>query len=251
MEAILTHTALPDLGDNLKETTFDELYFSLRKKEQRIYSDDEVLMLPNISRTHSHYKEWSIRRQSSHRLMNYLKSKGNSLLILEVGCGNGWLAAQLANLENAQVFAIDTNKEEIAQAKRVFLNPNLQFIHANFTTAMFNDLKFDIVLFAASIQYFSSLPTLIAQIQPCLKKNGEIHITDTNFYAVEDIDHAVERMEVYLQKLGASALGRYYHHHKLNDLAGYSYKILYHPKKILNRIFVKNPFYWISIPSQS
>ena len=54
---------------------FETLYIELREKEGRIYSDEQVALLPNISDTHAHYNEWVIRKDSSQKLLRWLKKK--------------------------------------------------------------------------------------------------------------------------------------------------------------------------------
>src|SRR4051812_13830112 len=87
--------------------SFTDLYLAVREKEGRVYSDEEVRNLPNSSR---HSDEWKIRKETAKKLRAYLKGKN----ILEVGCGNGWLA----NYLNAT--GIDINEFEVNQALRVF-----------------------------------------------------------------------------------------------------------------------------------
>jgi 2-polyprenyl-3-methyl-5-hydroxy-6-metoxy-1,4-benzoquinol methylase len=75
---------------------FERLYIALREQEQRLYTDEQVRQLPDIDPSHLHYKEWKIRKHSAERLISYLNKKKRRLNILEIGCGNGWLSAQLA-----------------------------------------------------------------------------------------------------------------------------------------------------------
>ncbi|HET6768518.1 MAG TPA: hypothetical protein VFH08_14000, partial [Chitinophagaceae bacterium] len=74
----------------------------LRKKEQRLYTDGEVRNLPQVPVTHLHFKEWLVRKRSCDRLIKYLDKKNKRLHILEIGCGNGWLSAQLAKNTSGQ-----------------------------------------------------------------------------------------------------------------------------------------------------
>lgn len=98
---------------------FENLYMELRRKENRLYGDEIVANLPEISRDHSQYFEWAVRKKSLHQLVNYLqKKKPNS--ILEIGCGNGWLSHQLAKLLPAEICAVDVNETELRQAAYLF-----------------------------------------------------------------------------------------------------------------------------------
>jgi len=173
---------------------FEQLYTRLRQKEGRIYSDEEVAGLPLINNTHPHYKEWVIRKYSCRALLSYLKQKENVLNILEVGCGNGWMAAQLATAVNAEVTGMDINTTELEQAKRVFGRiPNLNFVKGNLESDLDKDKKFDLIVFAASIQYFSSLKQIINTAVEHLTLLGEIHIMDSHFYQQHEIEAARQR----------------------------------------------------------
>ena len=115
---------------NLHATDFEKSYIALRQKERRVYSDRELLQLPDIDEAHPHFIEWQARKESASRLMRYLSRHMDLKKILEVGCGNGWLSAQLASLENKVVTGMDINVTELAQAERVFgTRNNLQFLH--------------------------------------------------------------------------------------------------------------------------
>ena len=39
----------------------ENCYLKIREKEGRIYSDDEVKMLPEIRNSHKYFSEWNIR----------------------------------------------------------------------------------------------------------------------------------------------------------------------------------------------
>ena len=61
---------------------FEELYISIRQKEQRVYTDEEVAMLPDIYPGHIHYNECQIRKSSSETIINYLAKKNKALKML-------------------------------------------------------------------------------------------------------------------------------------------------------------------------
>src|SRR5258708_4522573 len=96
------------------------------------------------------------QERSSERLITYLEKKHKPLRILEVGCGNGWLSAKLSNIPNTRVTGLDINQVEIEQAQRVFKIDNLDFIYDSFNESTFENENFDVIIFAASLQYFPS-----------------------------------------------------------------------------------------------
>ena len=235
----LTHNAID----------FAQLYLLLRKKEGRIYSDKEVADLPEIDKEHIHYNEWQVRKDTSSRLIKYLVRKQKALEILEIGCGNGWLSAKLSMIPLSQVTGIDINREELNQAKRVFSKiENLEFFNCSLQDEMFSDRKFDLIVFAASVQYFSSLKKMLNEALKRLKSGGEIHIIDSHLYKQNEKSAALFRSHEYYKSIGFPEMSDQYFHHSLEDLKLFNHDILYDPRSIINKLKKnKNPFYWICV----
>jgi 2-polyprenyl-3-methyl-5-hydroxy-6-metoxy-1,4-benzoquinol methylase len=232
------------------ENEFGHLYIKVRQREQRLYTDDELRQLPDIEPSHIHYKEWKIRKRSAERLVNYLSKKKKPLNILEIGCGNGWLSSKLAGIKGAIVTGFDVNELEINQAKRVFNKINLQFFCDEFDAEKFKALSFDVIVFAASLQYFSQVKDTLDRSLSRLSPQGEVHIIDTNFYKPQSIKGAAQRTLDHYTKMGCPELAKYYFHHSLDDLHGYKYKVLSNPNSIINWLQKNSPFYWICINKQ-
>jgi ubiquinone/menaquinone biosynthesis C-methylase UbiE len=226
---------------------FSEQYIALRKKEARIYTDSEVLHLPDISRDHIHAKEWKVRKHSCSRLMNYLKKKG-PLEIVEVGCGNGWLSNQLSNLPGCHVTGMDINALELSQAKRVFSNnPNITFFYGDIHQLGGKGL-FDVVIFAASIQYFESLQETINLAMKSLRSGGELHIIDSPFYHLKEISSARTRTKEYFSKTDVPEMENYYFHHSIESLKEFHYTFLQNPHSLKSKLLRnRDPFFWIRI----
>jgi len=238
------------LNDNsLEENEFEKLYISLREKELRIFTDREVRKLPEVSRNHPHFKEWKTRKNSCNQLLKYVKQKGHIWNILEIGCGNGWLSAQLAAATRGEVTGIDINRIELKQAKKVFASRrNLNFVAADIRNGIPGDKKYDLIVFAASIQYFDSFKEIINTALQYLTLQGEIHIIDSHFYLPEKIFPARQRTKKYFSEIGFPEMSDYYFHHSLRELQSFNHKVLYNPHSLINKIsFKKNPFHWIVI----
>jgi len=231
---------------------FEQLYTRLRQKEGRIYEDDDVARLPFINISHPHYKEWVIRKHSCKALLSYIKQKDNVLSILEVGCGNGWLCAQMAKSVDARVTGLDINGKELEQGKRVFFKiADLDFIHGSLESDQLIDKKFDMIIFAASIQYFPSLKHVIELAIEHLTLLGEIHIIDSPFYQHQEIEAARQRTRKYYSSMGFPEMADHYYQHTISELETFQYKILHHPFSWKNKLSIKkNPFYWISIKNR-
>jgi release factor glutamine methyltransferase len=231
-------------------TNFEERYMALRRREKRVYSDAEVAQLPNIDVQHQHYKEWMIRKASAKKLIDFLKRKKlQPLKILEIGCGNGWLSNQLSGIENSDITGLDINEEELQQAERVFKNNRqLKFVYGEIYSGMLANCKFDVIIFAASIQYFKSLKEIINAALERLAEAGEIHIIDSPFYPKEEVMAAKKRSKDYYTMLGFSEMAEYYFHHNIEELEPYNFRVLDKPSLIKSKLFRNNnPFPWLCI----
>ena len=228
---------------------FTQQYILLRNKEGRIYSDREVVGLPEIGKEHKYYNEWQIRKDTSSRLLKYLINKKKGVQILEVGCGNGWLSAKLSGIPLSRVTGIDINAEELSQAKRVFSQfGNVDFINCSLQDEMFNGRKFDIIVFAASVQYFASLEKVLTESLTRLKHGGEIHIVDSHLYKQIGISAARMRSNEYYKSIGFPEMSDQYFHHSLEDLKLFNHDILYDPNSLINKLRKnRNPFHWVIV----
>jgi ubiquinone/menaquinone biosynthesis C-methylase UbiE len=228
---------------------FEQLYSDLRQAENRIYSDEEVRQLPTIERDHVHAKEWAMRKDSCERLLRHLASKKMPLKILEIGCGNGWLSHRLSEIASSYVVGLDVNLLELQQAERVFAaSTNLAFVYGDIDSAFLENQRFDVVIFAAAIQYFESLPGIIQKAFERLNEGGEIHILDSHFYERKELKMAKQRSADYFKRKGFEGMRQFYFHRSLEELGCFRYSILYHPNSRISRFFgTKNPFYWICI----
>ncbi len=230
---------------------FEQLYIASRKREGRIYTDAQVSNLPEIDSTHAYAGEWKVRKRSVEMLIKYLGKKIRPMNILEVGCGNGWLSGRMADIKSTRVLGIDINEIELSQAKRVFGHKtNIQF-QAGGLDSVLNKGKFDIVVFAASIQYFRDLRQTIKNCLSLLGDGGEIHILDSPFYGRSELQIAAERSHSYYHSIGYGEMANWYFHHAFDSLEGFRYKKLYDPLRLKSRIFRRNdPFPWIYIQAR-
>lgn len=134
--------------------------------------------------------------------------------ILDLGCGNGWLANRLAENPKWKVYAVDLNQEELEQGARLFGRENLEFAYADVLQGELPENKFDVIVLAAAVQYFPDLDTLLTTLRKLLKANGEIHVFDSPFYKNEaEKTAARERTLAYYSDIGFPEMARFYHHH--------------------------------------
>jgi 2-polyprenyl-3-methyl-5-hydroxy-6-metoxy-1,4-benzoquinol methylase len=224
----------------------EQTYLELREKEGRIYNDEQVRRLPEIPPNHPLAFEWKVRKRSSEKLLKYLDSKNQSLRILEIGCGNGWLSHAMSKIKDADVTGVDINIPELEQAARVFKNQkNLQFGYADIFETSFEN-RFDIIVIASAIQYFPSPVKSIDRLLGMINKNGEIHILDSPLYKSEkESGEAHERSAAYFRKQGASSMSQYYFHHSRLFLKRYNFRLI--KPSLLDWMRFSASFPWVII----
>lgn len=234
-------------NDKTLSNEFESIYVDLRIDEKRMYTDEEVLWLPDVSEDHLHRNEWKIRKASCDKFTKYLLNKKKPLKILEVGCGNGWLSYHLSQVPNATVVGLDINLLEVQQAERVFAaTSNLNFVHGDLSAL--DHQQFDVIVFAASIQYFNSFSNIIRSALEKLNRGGEIHILDSHLYYQTELAQAKKRSREYFYNKGFNKMDDFYFHHTLKDLDEFKFQILHDPNSIINRVLKNgNPFHWICI----
>lgn len=232
---------------------FTTHYLQARSLEKRVYTDEQLRRLPQVDKKHPHYAEWAIRRRSANDLFDYLKRRRRPDQILEIGCGNGWLSHMLAGLPEGGVTGVDINLPELQQAARVFeeeLAINLTFMYVDDYTQLPDYKKYDIIVFAASIQYFPDIHAILQIALDRLADFGEIHIIDTHFYKEGELAKARQSSEAYYRTLGVPDMMSYYHHHHIESFLRYNSHVLGLPATWYDRfMYKKRPFPWIRIRS--
>ncbi len=242
-------------SDPNERTCLEKLYFEVRAKEGRVYNDKQVRELPDVPRDHVHHDEWRIRARSLNRLQQYLNKKDEGLILLDLGCGNGWMSRHLANNPSAEkVLAVDMNYRELKQAARLFSEvDSMQFIYGDIFEPILEEESIDVIVLASVIQYFQNLNNIIDRLLVLLKPSGEIHILDSPFYQFDQRASAQKRTEFYYHSLGVPKMAAFYHHHLFSDLEPYNPHYLYKPHTLTNRFRRRlfpvslSPFPWLRI----
>jgi ubiquinone/menaquinone biosynthesis C-methylase UbiE len=221
-----------------------QTYLATRKDEGRIYCDTILSQLPKIGREHQFYGEWRLREATMNYLLKYFNGY-NDLEILDLGCGNCWLANRISMETQNFVHALDINQVEIEQGARVFSrNKRLQFIYADIFEDILPQNTFDAVVMASSVQYFKELRLLIKRLLKLLNVSGEIHIVDSNFYKDNEKNAAKDRTERYYNNLGHPEMINFYHHHTWEELNEFNYEIMnkfiFKTGKVVNKLLGNN-----------
>jgi 2-polyprenyl-3-methyl-5-hydroxy-6-metoxy-1,4-benzoquinol methylase len=194
------------------------LYEAVRSREQRIHADEVVRDLPASGGRTAHPAEWRVRARSLAELLSALRLHGSGLRVLDIGCGNGWMSAALA-AEGHSVVALDMHGIELEQAARVFADRDVTWCLGDPRDTVLPSAHFDVVVFAASLQYFRDLPALFERVFPLLRPKASVHVVDTMLYPDRTAaDAALERSRAYYATLGAGEMAGHYHAHCLDDL---------------------------------
>lgn len=215
----------------MEQEVFEKYYTRVRAKESRIYTDEQVCSLPEIAPGHPCAQEWKIRKRSAEKLVEALEAAHRPLSVLEIGCGNGWLAHRLSRIPGTRVTGLDINGGELNQARRVFgQQQHLQFLFGDIRSGLLQGQLFDRIIFAAAIQYFPSLSGILDVCLQHLEEEGEIHLLDSFFYAEKELAGARQRTASYYQEMGVPEMTAYYFHQSLEDLAHYPYQVMNPPR---------------------
>jgi protein-L-isoaspartate O-methyltransferase len=234
-------------------------YLRVRELEGRLYPDDVVRSLPRTPPGHPLAAEWRQRADSAGRLIAHLQAQ-RVTRVVDVGSGNGWLAAAIARaIPSATVVGLEANEVELAQAMRVFPDrPNVRFVAGDATSAATPLERPDGIVLASMIQYVADLSALLRRMLAWLGdgSGGEIHVLDSPLYAPSEVAAARERTRRHYDAMGVPAMADAYHHHAwaaLDAGNGFDADVLYRPggwrarveRRVLGR--ARSPFPWIRV----
>jgi SAM-dependent methyltransferase len=79
--------------------------------------------------------------------------------VLDVGCGDGLLASELAG-RSGDVVAIDVDAPTLDRARMAYRQPNLSFVEADVTSHPFDDGSFDFIASIATLHHLPLVPAL-------------------------------------------------------------------------------------------
>ncbi len=121
-------------------------------------------------------KNSSAQLQWAQELIAKLDLKGYES-VLDIGCGDGKISAQLAQVvKNGKVVGIDLSESMIQLASEQFpptKNPNLSFLHMNATDIHLSE-KFDVAFSNATLHWVKDHIAVLRCVHACLKPGGKI-----------------------------------------------------------------------------
>lgn len=227
-------------------------YGELREKEGRLFTDEQLATLPDLDPAHPLAAEFRIRKYSMKRLLKYLKRSEVSS-VLEIGCGNGWLLAQVTSQLGIEGTGVDIFRPELEQAARVFSDAPIDWIQGNIFREILPPASFDAVIVASAAQYFNNLGQLIDRAKTLLRDDGCLHIIDTPFYRANKVKQVTTRTYNYYESISMPWMTGQYFHHTYKELNGINYRFLHKPtaigkrfRRIMNKAVVPFPHIQIS-----
>ena len=107
------------------------------------------------------------------RRCKYAKQFSQKKRVLDLCCGTGWTANELAKVAKV-VKAVDYSKESIEKAKKEFQNENLFFEQMNALSLKYPDSSFDTVVSMEAIEHFTENDgkVFLSEVYRVLKKGG-------------------------------------------------------------------------------
>ena len=131
---------------------------------------------------------WQVRARTFDRLLKLIASEaGESLRVLDLGAGNGWLCYRLARIGH-RATALDIRDDAVdglgaGRAYADHLAAMFPRVCATFEQLPLRSDAFDLVVFNAAIHYAHSLETVLAEATRVARPGGRIAILDSPFYA--------------------------------------------------------------------
>ena len=184
-----------------------------REREGRRLPDAVVASLPDVPASHPLSHEWRQRADLRARLVAYLRALPGPMTVVDVGCGNGWLANRIAGIDATRVVGVDAIPEEVDQARRVFGgHPRLEFVQAEVVDGHLPADRPDVVVLASVIQYLPDPAgrRLGARVA-ALGRRGPRPRQPAHRPA--ELAAARERTREHYGEVGAPEMARAYHHH--------------------------------------
>ena len=130
-----------------------------------------------------HYKKHSsCQSDSGIDLIKKIKLKGNEK-ILDLGCGDGRLTAEIAKLvPNGKVLGIDLSQSMIDEAKQTFKGMGNLAFKCEDVSKFYTEEEFDLVVSFSAFHWIKEQEITLKNIYSFLKPNGRLIIKMSAYY---------------------------------------------------------------------
>ena len=126
------------------------------------------------------YSETSgFQRDSGYQFLQQL-SPGRGSTALDLGCGTGYLAAQLSDCvgPDGKVIAVDPDEERLKIAREKYARDNIEYVSGN--DATFPEGPYDLVFANQVVHWVTDKDALFERVYQSLKSGGRFAFTTDN-----------------------------------------------------------------------
>ena len=104
----------------------------------------------------------------------------NSTMVLDLGCGGGYIARELYNKTRAQIYGIDSSNEAIQLSVDKSKEIPIRYQKADITELPFSDDFADVILCIGVIEHVKEYECCLKEIKRVLKSNGLVYVVSSN-----------------------------------------------------------------------
>jgi ubiquinone/menaquinone biosynthesis C-methylase UbiE len=125
---------------------------------------------------------------SARRLLNEMVKNLKSGLILDAGCGKGWVSLELTK-KGFKVVGIDLSDERISEAKALFESENIHvpLIKASLTNLPLKDTTFNSVISFHVIEHILNVGLAFSELSRVIARDGSLYLTVPNGFGSSEI----------------------------------------------------------------
>lgn len=113
------------------------------------------------------------------KLLNHIVIE-SSTVVLDLGCGGGYVARELYNRTGAQIYGIDSSEEAICISQKKSEEIPIIYKKENITKLSFKDNFADVILCVGVIEHIKDYENCLNEIKRVLKNNGYVYVVSSN-----------------------------------------------------------------------
>jgi len=188
-----------DIKPNLQKHAYE---LKVRKLREKLAQSNSSLATANTSQLLRMFYPQLAMGAGRKRHDEILKNIEPSL-ILDAGCGRGWLSLSIFKRKN-DVVAMDLSKNQIKDAKSLFEveGVKIPLVRASLTHLPFKASIFDTIVSCDVIEHIPMIGLGFSEMNRILKQSGKLCLTTPNGYGTYGIFH-----DFILPKLGKGHKG--------------------------------------------
>jgi len=176
----------------------------------------DTIAIPGDYQYRATYHGWAPQRfwhQSRLGASAEMLSTQPDMRVLDVGCGSGVFASQVATASQARVVGVDANVRAVEFARSRFVHPNLRFEVGNLSDLSFSDQSFERIALLEVIEHIDQHQALelLQTLRPLLTPGGRLVISTPNaLSAWPMIEWLLDHLRLVPQMRGEQHVGRYH-----------------------------------------